>query len=75
MDYGSGPYTVIFPAGMTRTPFDVPTTDDMILENNENFTLTIDSTTLPTVVIVGVPGEALITIVDDEGKSYLFSYT
>ena len=69
MDYDSGPYTVTFPAGVTRMPFDVPITDDMILEGNENFMLTINATSLPSGVMRGTPGEATVTIVDDDRKS------
>ena len=37
MDYTSGPYTVTFPAGQTTATFNIPITDDMILEINEDF--------------------------------------
>ena len=39
----------------------------MILEGNENFTLTIDPS-LPTGVSVGTPDVATVTIVDDDRK-------
>ena len=69
MDYGSGPYTVTFPAGTTMVPFSVSIIDDMIFEGNENFTLTIDPTSLPpTGVSVGSPDQATVTIVDDDRK-------
>ena len=68
MDYTSGPYTVTFPAGQTTATFDVPINDDDILEGNENFILTIDQTSLPSNVTRGDPGEATVTIVDDDRK-------
>ena len=68
MDYTSGPYTVTFPAGQTTATFDVPINDDNILEGNENFILTIDGTSLPTGITRGSPGEATVTIVDDDCK-------
>ena len=68
MDYTSGPYTVIFPAGQTTASFDVPINDDSILEGDEDFILTIDETSLPTGVIHGNPGEATVTIVNVGGK-------
>ena len=68
MDYTSGPYTVIFLAGQTTATFDVPINDDSILESNENFTLTITETSLPTVVICNYAGKATMTIVDNDGK-------
>ena len=68
MDYGSGPYTVTFPAGVTSVRFDVPINDDDIFEANEDFTLTIDPCSLPTGDAVGNPGQATVTIVDDDRK-------
>jgi len=68
MDYNSGPYYVTFPAGVTSVTFDVPITDDSILESNENFMLTINQPSLPTGVSPGDPSEATVTIVDDDGK-------
>ena len=68
MDYASGPYNIMFPAGQTTATFNVPITDDMILEGNENFMLTIDETTLPDGVTRGTPGEVTVTIVDDDRK-------
>ena len=67
MDYTSGTYTVTFPAGVTMVAFDVPITDDMILEGNENFMLTINQT-LPYGITRGTPPEATVNIVDDDRK-------
>ena len=74
MDYGSGPYTVTFPAGTTTVPLDIPINDDDIYEINENFTLTINSSSLPTGVTVGNPGQATVTIVDDDRKLIYFCH-
>jgi len=68
VDYNSGPYPVTFPAGETSVTFDVPITDDSILESNENFMITIDQSSLPTGVIRGDSDEATVTIVDNNGK-------
>ena len=68
MDYTSGPYTVTFLVEQTTATFDVPISDDNIYEGNENFTLTIHSSTLPTDVTLGNPNEATVTIVDDDCK-------
>ena len=69
MDYTSGPYAVTFPAGQTTATFNVPITDDTILEGDENFMLIIDETSLPDDVTRGNPGEATVTIVGDDGKA------
>jgi len=68
MDYNSGPYPVTFPAGETSVTFDVPITDDDILEGIESFMLTIDQSSLPDDVNRGDPGKATVTIVDDDCK-------
>ena len=76
MDYGSGPYTVTFPAGATSVPFNVSINDDTILEGDEDFMLTIDPSSLPpTGVTVGSPDQATVTIVDDEGGKMKYCRT
>jgi len=40
------------------------------LEDNENFMLTIDQSSLPTNVIHGNSGSATVTIVDNDGKQF-----
>ena len=68
MDYTSGPYTVRFHAGVTKITFDVPIHDDMMLEDDESLILTINPSSLPTGVIVDTPGQATVTIVDNDRK-------
>ena len=68
MDYGSGPYIVTFPAGITMVTFDIPINDDDIFEGNENFMLTINPSSVPTGVTVGSPDQATVTIVDNDRK-------
>ncbi|XP_065912235.1 neural cell adhesion molecule 1-like [Dysidea avara] len=66
VDYDSGPYTVIFPAGVTSVSFGVPINDDNSMENDESFTLTIMGHSLPDDVTRGTPGRTRITIVDND---------
>ena len=68
MDYDSGPYNITFPAGTTSVPFNVSITDDNILEDDENFLLTVDLFSLPDRVIASDPYQATVTIVDKDGK-------
>ena len=68
MDYDSGPYTVTIPVGMTSVTFDVSINDDDIFEGDENFMLTIDLSSLPNGVNPSIPGEATVTIVNDDCK-------
>ena len=53
---------------MICVPFNISITDDMILEGNETFMLTIDPSSLPSDISVGDPGEATVTIVDNDCK-------
>ena len=68
MDYVSGPYTVTFYAGTTRVPFDISINNDNIYEGNEDFTLNIDPPSPPNGGTVGNPGQATVTIVDNDCK-------
>ena len=68
VDYDSGIYNVIIPAGETSVPFDVPINDDNIFESNEDFGLTIIPNTLPDGVTRGNPDSATVTIVDNDRK-------
>ena len=68
VDYESGPYIVMIPAGMTNVPFYVAITDDNLLEETENFNLTISALSLPNRVAVTNPHQATVTIVDNDGK-------
>ena len=51
---------------MIRVPFNILFSDS-ILEKNEKFRLTIDPFLLPDNVTVGVPNQAKVIIVDDDG--------
>ena len=53
---------------MTEATISIAITDDDIFEGNENFTLTIDSDSLPSFVTIRNPGEATVTILDDDRK-------
>ena len=57
-----------FSAGMTFASFDVIIINDSMPENNENFSLEINSSSLPTGVILGAVSQTAVTIVDDDGK-------
>ena len=68
VDYGSRPYTVKFPAGVTMVAFDVPITDDMILEGNKDFDLIVVPGSLPGNMTRGNPSRVTVTIVDNDGQ-------
>ena len=56
-------------------PFDIPINDDAIIENNENFALTIDPSSLPTGINVGSFDQATVTIVDNDGKLICITFS
>ena len=65
-DYNSGPYSVIFPAGITTASLNISINNDNIVEMNETFSLTI---TPPNDIIMTVdPDNAVVTILDDDSK-------
>ena len=73
IDYGSGPYNVTFLAGETRTVVKVPLNNDYDFEGNENFMLTIKSSSLHSRVTPVDPSQAIVTIWDNDCKdSFLF---
>ena len=65
-DYNTGPYTVTFPAGINRTLLSVTISDDNTVEENENFILFIDRSSLPNNVAIGDRSQTTVTIVDDD---------
>ena len=67
-DYTSGPYSVRFAAGRLAVALNILINDDNELEGNENFNLIINSSLLPSGVMVGYPGLATVTIADHERK-------
>ena len=68
MDFYFGSHIIYFDAGMTIVQFNVSINDDNIFEGNETFNLSINSSTLPSKIIVGSPGQTTVTIVDNDGK-------
>ena len=65
-DYMYGPYAVAFPAGVTRTLFNVSIIDDDVYEVNETFELTVDSLFLPHNVSTVDPNQTRVTIRNDD---------
>ena len=63
-DYGSGSYQATFTAGETISSFDVPITNDNVVEDDETIGLTIQTTSLPNRVSVTNPSQANIIIMD-----------
>ena len=67
-DYGSGPYFIKLTAGKTHFPFKISILDDNRLEENENFFLTIDKSSLPCDITVGNQDQTTVTILEDDCK-------
>ena len=68
MDYTPGPYNVTFIAGMISVQVFIPIFEDITIEMDESFILTIDASSLPSNVTLGDPDQATVTIVEDSGK-------
>ena len=73
IDYESGPYSVMILAGMTSAQFNISIINNGVLEQNENFNLTINASSLPSRVFVTDPYQVTVTIRDDDGK-HRFDY-
>ena len=69
VDYDPGPYLFTISAGMTSITFDATmVNNDNTLEDNENFYLTINSSSLPNDITAGNPFQVEVTIIDDDCK-------
>ena len=68
MDYNSGPYNVQFDVGVTRISFNITLKDDSTKEDNETFTLSINSSSLLSSIIIGDDSQTTVTIRNDDGK-------
>ena len=74
MDYDSGPYSVMIPAGETTVSLSIAIINDNILENQEQFTLSINKSSLTSHVMLGNRGETtVIIIMDDDGIYYIIN--
>ena len=68
IDYDSGLYNVTFPSGRTTVSFNVPINDDNVLEYDEQFDLTIISSSLPNGFTVDNPSQVVVTIIDNDSE-------
>ena len=51
-DYKPGTFNITIPAGEIQVPFNISIIDNNALEANESFSLTIDSSSLPSRVLL-----------------------
>ena len=65
VDYNSGPYNVIFPAGVTSVSLNIIINNDYVLEYNETFYLTIINGSLPYYFMLGEIYITEVTILSD----------
>ena len=69
MDYTSGPYSVTFPVGVMSVLLYIPIKDDKVLEINESYMLSINSSSIILKrVTVGNLDQCTVTIVDNDCK-------
>ena len=67
-DYEHGPFSFTIPAGEINVLVNVSLNDDNIFERNESFSLTINSSSLPSGVVVQLDCILVVMIVDDDGE-------
>ena len=68
VDYESGPFIVTIPAGETRVSFSITIVTDSLFEQNEQFSVTIDSASLPNRTFVEPDCMLVVTILNDDGE-------
>ena len=56
---------------MTSTLLNISLINDDVLENNENFFLTINQDSLPTYITTGTTDRTIVNIVDDDRKCFI----
>ena len=61
-------YEVTFQYGTTKAKLNITIINDPLLEPDEKFTLTINSSSLPSNVTAGSPSNATVTILNDDCK-------
>ena len=71
VDYDSGPYTAIFPAGSTSATFNVTIHDDNLLEVDEDIHFEVISITNNHIIAGLVTGT--VTIIDTTSKFFVTS--
>jgi len=72
-DFESGPFNVTIPAGQLSIPFNISIiNNDNLFEGNRSFTLTIDSSYLPSGVYLQPNCMLIATIVDDDCELFYF---
>ena len=77
-DYGSGPYIITFPPGRVNSSLTIPITDDIVLEGNEMFNLTVRVTSalILSRVTTGNVSQVTVNILDnDRMLYYVLMYT
>ena len=67
IDFITGPYFVVIPAGETNVKFSVTIKDDSTIETDETINLAINSNMLQNKITQANPGRAVVTIVDNDG--------
>ena len=70
VDYQCRPLSLTFSGSVNIIPVIVELIDDNIFEGNENFTFTIDSSKLPSNVMVAQCSEVVVVISDDSDGRY-----
>lgn len=68
IDYYSGPYPATFSAGTTTATFDVVINNDDMFRGSRRFQLLINSSSLPSNVVIGNISQATVTIEEDDSK-------
>ena len=69
-DYKHGPFNVTIPTGETSVLLNISIIDDNVFEGNESFSITIDSFSLPSRVLLQPDCMLMVMVVDNDGMLY-----
>jgi len=71
-DYTFGLYNFTFPANVTSRVINIPICDDIVLEEDEEFDVSIISNSLPDNVISGNVDQSTVIVVDNDGEYSIY---
>ncbi len=73
-DFVAQSLMVTLPSFATMACVDITTVDDQILENDENFTVSLGSSDPAQGVVFNAPTVVTVSILDNEGKELMYVY-
>ena len=74
-DYKTGVYNITIPVHVTLQHMNISVCNDILLEMDEQFSVTILSNSHPDNVTTGTPSQAIVTILDNNRENFKIVFT